>query len=266
MAPGSIRPASGQPSERWPLHRSRAQQLRRGVKPALVRDQALVELDRPHLLEVVDDRVRVGAQGQARAGVGDRRALGRCRRPGRARSWGTGSSMRPRRRADRSSGSETWVKWTAVKRSESGAAVVQQLDRRPPVRRLARLDLGDLLGDVGMEWGGAIVRPRRDDARRVGIDGAHAVDRRADARPRPRLAERLDSLCPGSRAVPSLNRACSDSSGSPIAAVQVAGVQERDPDPGLLGGGQERPAHLVRVLVWPRRRGRGARNGTRRPR
>ena len=49
-----------------------AQELVGAVDSALASLQPLIELDRPRLLEEIDDRVRVRAEGEAGAGVGER--------------------------------------------------------------------------------------------------------------------------------------------------------------------------------------------------
>ena len=75
-APASMRPASGQPSARWPCSVAIRRSAAVSWRPRTQRRQALVELDGPGLLEEVDDGVRVAAERQAGAGVaqGERRA------------------------------------------------------------------------------------------------------------------------------------------------------------------------------------------------
>ena len=93
-APASIAPASGQPSERVAVAARRPQQRSRAMAAALAAGEALVELDRARLLERVDHRVRVGAEGERRRPPRSAPAPGRSRRRGRARWSGRGSSRR----------------------------------------------------------------------------------------------------------------------------------------------------------------------------
>ena len=129
------------------------------------------------------------------------------------------------------------VAWTAVKRSDSAPASASSAGRRAAVRREALLVLLRLLGDVRVQRPPR--RPRRDRARRLRVDGAHAVDRRADARGRP-LRDRVHALGPGLRV--GVAEALD-------AAVQVARVEQRDADARLGRRGQHRAAHRVRVVV-----------------
>ena len=76
IAPGSIRPASGQPRHRVTGGGRRPQQRARGRGGRAPRSQALVELHRARLLEEIDDGVGVGAEGEADAGRRASRAAG----------------------------------------------------------------------------------------------------------------------------------------------------------------------------------------------
>ena len=71
--PTAIAPASSQPRLACPVAGRCPHQLGRLPVAALLADQPFVELDGAHLLEEVDDGVAVGAEGQPRAGVGERR-------------------------------------------------------------------------------------------------------------------------------------------------------------------------------------------------
>ncbi len=139
---GADQPALRPAEARVPAGRGGAQQLGRGVAPALAAHEPLVELDRARLLERLDDRVRVAAERERGAGVAQPRRGSDRRRRGRARSSGTGSSTRRRRRARRVSASVTWVAWTAVKRARQRPGAVEHGGRRravaPPGRRRSR--------------------------------------------------------------------------------------------------------------------------------
>jgi hypothetical protein len=107
--------------------------------------------------------------------------------------------------------------------------------------------LGRLLGDMRVQRACALGRPGGDGRAGVRVDGADAVDRRADARARP-VGQGRDALAPGVGAAVGealLDRA--ERLGDP--AVQVARVEQGDADARLVGGGDQRPADLVGVGV-----------------
>ena len=107
---------------------------------------------------------------------------------------------------------------------------------RPAARRRARAAGGPL----------ARAQPATT-ARRVGVDRADAVDRGADPRAGP-VGERVDALRPGVGVA--VGEAPLDLVGRRAdPAVQVARVEQRDPDARLRGGVDQRLAHLVRVVV-----------------
>ena len=98
-----------------------------------------------------------------------------------------------------------------------------------------------------MERPRALLGPGGDGGRRLGLDRPDAVDRGAHAHGRV-LAERLDPLRPG------LGAAIGE---APLHLVelgadspaQVAGVDQRDPDPCLARGLDQGAPHRVRVRV-----------------
>ena len=144
------------------------------------------------------------------------------------------------------------VAWIAGELRTSAPASASRRRRRAAVGGEAVLVLLRLLGDVRVERTPA--RPLGDHARRIRVDRADAVDRPADPR-RPALGDRVDPLGPGD--------------GVAVAealdpAVQVAGVEQRDPQPGRA---RRRRARRGPSRSDPRRasrRARGGGSGTRR--
>ena len=153
------------------------------------------------------------------------------------------------------SASVRWVACTTVVPGPSSAVVVEQPGRGDAVRRQAGVVLGDLLGEVDVQRRPRPPRRRgswsRGTARTEWIAARRAVvGRQRDALGPPlRVAvavAELDAL--GRRAE---------------AAAEVAGVEQRDPDPGL--------ARPPRRSAWPIalgssygvRRAGGAGSGTR---
>ena len=119
------------------------------------------------------------------------------------------------------------------------ARAVEHAGRREPVGGEARLVLGRLLGNVRVQRRSRSPAHSATVARRGRVDGAHAVDRRADAC--AGLAPRaVDALGPslgvavGEALLDRLERLAE-------AAVQVAGVEQRDADPGLARRPRSRP-------------------------
>ena len=140
------------------------------------------------------------------------------------------------------SSSVRWVACTAVVARAEGSRLGEQLGRREPGRGQAGVVLGDLLGEVHVQRlpGGRLDH----DLQLLARDRAHRVDRRAD----PLVVERGDALGPGVRVA--VGVADLHSLRRPVeAGGQVAGVEQPDPDPGLVGRRQQRPAHLVGVVV-----------------
>ena len=112
------------------------------------------------------------------------------------------------------------------------AGVGEQRRRRAPVGGEARLVLGRLLGHVGVQRPVALGGPRRD--RPPPPRGR----RRARCGSRRRCGRRRSSSSASTRsahasALPSEKRRCAPSGWRPDPAVQVAGVEQRDPDAGL---------------------------------
>ena len=196
-------------------------------------------------------------------GVGERAAPGRCRRRGRARSSGTDSSSGRRRRARRVGVGEVGGVHGGEARAER-AGVGEHGGRRVAVGAEAGLVLGRLLGDVGVERALALGRPLGDGRARLRVDRADAVDRGADPRA-GRVGELGDALGPGRGVAVARSARWTALRRLGDAAVQVAGVEQGDADPGLARRRRSSP----RPSRWGRRTGgrrdRGAGSGTRRP-
>ena len=148
--PTAIRPTSSQPRESWP-RRGGLEQLGRRPVPALLRGQPLVELHGAHLLEQVDHRVAVAAQGEPRPGVVRGDGWGRCRRRGRARWSGRSRRRAGPRRSGAMSSSVRCVAWTAGRVLVEGAGLGDDLRRGQAVGREALLVLRHLLGQVEVQ-------------------------------------------------------------------------------------------------------------------
>ena len=153
------------------------EQLGGGPVAAPLGGQPLVELDRAHLLEQVDDRVAVGAQREPAAGVVQpprgADAVAEVALGGRAEA-GVGAALAEQR--DVVVGEVGGVHG-AGPRAE-GAGVGEQLRRGDAVRREAGLVLGDLLGEVDVQRRSRRQprRPRR--AARAGRRGRSGSRRR----------------------------------------------------------------------------------------
>src|SRR4051794_40569033 len=118
---------------------------------------------------------------------------------------------------------------------------------RRPVGLEARRVLDRLLRDVGVQGKLPVTGPLRDGRRRVRIDRADAVDRGADA-----CAVATLELAHPLR--PTLRVAVAEAALDLVElladpAVEVAGVEQGDADPGLARGLDHGPAHRVRILV-----------------
>ena len=140
---------------------------------ALKSGQALVELDGAHLLEGVDDRVAVGAEGEPAAGVVQGPA-GSDAVAEVALGGGAETGVRPRRAqvADVVVGQMGRVYGTGQRAEDP--VVGEQLGRGGAVRRDAGVVLGRLLGQVHVQRptrGGLHHRPQG-----VVGDGADRVD------------------------------------------------------------------------------------------
>ena len=247
-APGSMRPASGQPSARVAAARRRAAAGRRPVAAALAASRA-ARRARPRAPPRTGRSPRAS---RCRARATRRRppaaASRRCRRRGRARSSGRRSSTRPHRRAPRRRRPSRCVACTAVKRASSAPAPASSaVGVLPYASTQAAFSAGcsDTCACSGRPRSRAQLATTR---RRVRVDRAHAVDGGAHARGVPVLAQVVDALGPGLRApvreaeLRALGRRAD-------AAVEVAGVEQRDAHAGLGGRRDQHAAHLVRVVV-----------------
>ena len=231
----------------------RPQQLGRGPVAALPGGEPLVELDRAHLLEQVDDRVAVGAEGERAAGARGAPGSGRRRRRGRARWWGRSrrrSSWSRGGRCRRRSGGWRARRWSAG-RGRRGRRAAGWGWRRTP-RRRRRSPWSARRGGRGgvCRW-----LPRRPcGAGRRGRLGPSGSRRR-----RPRgSATRSAHGVGGAVAEPSLHalRRLAEP------AAEVAGVEQPDPQARLPGP----PRRARGPWRWGRRtasrRAGGAGSGT----
>ena len=141
--------------------------------------QPLVELDRAHLLERVDHRVAVRAEGEPGARVaqpqGQAGPVAEVALGGGAEA---GVRRRPAERRDVPSGEVRGVDDRGAGAERAGH--VEHLGRGGAVRREARLVLGDLLGEVHVQRGLVRLRPRRDHADLRPRHGPHRVHRGAE--------------------------------------------------------------------------------------
>ena len=247
-----------------PCFGRRAQQRRGVVVTALAGGEPLVELDRARLLEQVDHGVRVGAQRKAGAGVdqgaGRADAVGEVALGRRAEAAAAASAAE---RGDVGVGEVGGVDGgeALAERSRLG----EDLGRRRAVGGETGLVLGGLLGDVGVQRapGGARPRRRRRGTRRARPRGRCGSRRRPARRRRP--SSSLDALGPGGgvavgEAQLRLGQRLAD------AAVQVARVEQGDPDPRLAPRRRAAPGRARSGRRRERRRARGGGSGTRRPR
>jgi hypothetical protein len=146
------------------------------VRTADAGPQPLVELDRARLLEQVDDRVGVTAEGDP-AGCGSDSvgevALGRG-----AHAHERVVALQQRAVVLEQVGGVD----RGERRRLEYAGLGEGLRRGVPVALPALLVLSGLLGDVGVQRPAMLGGSSCDRARAVRIDGADAVDRRADSR------------------------------------------------------------------------------------
>ena len=206
-------PGVGPADARVPLLAGGPQQLRRVVMAALAGDEPLVELDGAHLLELVDHRVRVGAERQPGAGVGDLPrapdAVGEVALGGRAQA---AMASPLAEQADVLARDVGEVHGREPLRERSG--VGEHRRRAPAVGRDACLVLGRLLGDVRVQRPVATLRPSGDHRGGLRVDRADAVDRGAGPGARPR-SPRSSTRSAQAAALSSPKRSWSGSSGAP---------------------------------------------------
>ena len=257
-APTAIRPASSKPSDPCPSYVAAREQLVGRPVAALPGGEPLVELDGPHLLEQVDDRVAVGAERERRrrprAAAGDGPMPSPRSRSvvGQKQAW-VPRAAEQRDVARRSGG------WRArrVVRGAERAGLGEQLGRasrrRPPGRRRSRRPARRGARAAGAACARPSRRPcgiwSRGTARTEWIAAPHAPPtRHASGRRGVRRRRARRAGGPGVRvavAEPPLHAL-----GRPAdPGGEVAGVQQRDPDPGLAGGRDQRVRHRVRVVV-----------------
>ena len=212
-------------------------------------------------------RSRRGSRCRASGGRRRRaaRPSARCRRRGRARSSGRCSRSSGRSRAGRRRRRE-------VGGVDGREALVQRAGRgEEPDRRARRgrrctarsRPAAPTRGRAAARRAAAHAATTGDV---IGCDGAHRVDGRADARRAAPACSRSTRGGPLLDASPSENRRCTAVELDAGAAVQVAGVEQRDADAGIGRGGDQRrrPSRWDRRTA--RRRARGGGSGTRRRR
>ncbi len=226
----------------------RVQEIARRVTAPPARQQPLIELDRPGLLEHVDHRVAVGADAQGAAGLVHRPAatdaVAEIAFGGRAQAYrGT------RRREPRDVRSRHMGGMDRSRRRSEHAALRSQRGGREPGRPLARFVLGRLFRQVEVKSPPAGAGGIGDHRHRVRVDGAHAVDGRADAEHRG-VGQRGRSLAP-SQGVTVTEAPLVPAERLVEASAEITGVEQGQPDPGVLGRRGERGAHLVGVGVGP---------------
>ena len=122
---------------------------------------------------------------------------------------------------------------------------VQQRGRARSIDLECRFVLGRLLGDVGVQRRGALSRPAGDGRRRFRVHRADAVDRGADPR-RGAAAELANPDRPGVDV--GVEEALLDRVGLDP-PVEVAGVEQGQPDARVFSASQDRVAHRVGLLV-----------------
>ena len=137
---------------------------------------------------------------------------------------------------------------TAVNGLVERAGVGEQLGRRAPVLGDAPLVLGRLLGHVGVQQR---TRARRPSAATAAIAGRSTARTEWTAAPIRTPSASASSAARAAHAStsPSENRRCVVVELDAGPAAQVARVEQRDAQPGLAGGGDQRVAHRVRVVV-----------------
>ncbi len=185
----------------------------------------------------------------------------RCRRRGRVRWWGRSTRYVPDSPSSRTSSSVRWVAWTAVVIGPSTPSSASRWVGVTPCTASHASFSATCSDRCTCSGSPRAYAHSRDGLQLVARHRSHRMDGRAD----PGVAERLDPLGPAGRvavAEPSLH---------PLgllaeAARQVAGVEQPDPDTGLVGGRRAAPC----PSRWDRRtacrRAGGAGSGTPRPR
>ncbi len=224
------------------------QQRVAAMAAALAGGESLVEFDRPRFLEQVDERVGVGSEREARAGVAQR--PGRCDAVGEValgrRAHAYGAAVRPEQAP------VAVAHMHGVHRRESvtqNTEVGQQRGWCAAVRGEALFVLGGLLGDVAVERHAPLASPCGDGGDGVGIDRPHGVDR--GAQPHGGTGE---PVAPGGPLRPGERVAVAETALGVVrleadATGQVAGVEQRDPHARLAGRGDHGLAHGVGVAV-----------------
>ena len=264
----SIRPASAEPRARHArsAYPAASSSEDRPV-PALLGGQPLVELERAHLLEGVDDRMTVRSQRETGSRPPARRraradAVAEVTLGGRAEA-GMGPRSPEQRRCR---GRLTWVACTALVRCPA-----PQHRRGAPseCRRMhayTGLVLGDLFRQVDVQRPARCHWPTRTPPARSS---------RGTARTEWTAAPTTTPLCRAMRragldsgppcfASPSLKRRCTPCGARRRTAEEITRVQQCDPEPGLARGRDQRGTHGVRIVVRPTHPGRDGRSGTRR--
>ena len=146
--------------------------------------------------------------------------------------------------------SSRWVACTAVEWWPERAGLVEQLGRGRAVEHLAGEVLAVLLGQVHVER--QVARGLDDLGQVLAPDRPHRVDRRTEPHPVGLGAARRHALGPrldGAVAEPALAGVQLDVAAAVEPTLEVAGVEQRQPDAGLVGGLAHGETHGVRVAV-----------------
>ena len=245
-APGSMRPASGQPRQACPCSVA-----------ARISDSVVWTPRRPPASRSSSSTARASSNRSMNACESEpsesvapapARLLIAPIPSARSRSVvGQTQQHAPASPSSRTSASSRCVACTAVKLGLQCTGIGEQGRGSAAVGVEAGLVLGGLLRDVRVQRATALACPRGHHRGGVRVDRAHAVDRRADPHG-VRVAQRVDALRPRLRAsIGETPLRALD--GRPDSAVEVAGVDQRQPDPGVRRRRHQHPAHLVRVVV-----------------
>ena len=211
--------------------------------------QALVELDRPGLLEQVDHGVAVRAQAEGAAGVGQRPGrpdpVGQVALGGRADAGGGAGGAEE---GDVLVGEVGGVDGGGPRAQHPGR--LGQGGRGAAGGGQAGLVLGPLLGQVEVQGGPAVGGPGGDRGHGRRVDRPDAVDAGGHANPGA-VAPGSGPLGPGAGvAVPEADLGAGQR--LPVEpGPQVAGVDQGQPDPGPAGRLDQRLPHLVGIGVGP---------------